>query len=340
MAKRPGQSGKRGSTRLRLTASGGRQPHVEALSVVLQPTPGRDGTALDLMRRVKLTGWRLSPVLEDASEVELLPPPRGVSVARAWDLTHALRDQPEVAEADPMFRYLVPENAAPRARKASGSGGKDDPATDTDFEWSLRKANVLEAWRLFGAQLPGAGVQVGHPDTGYTLHPELAEPSRLLIGAGFDFDDDDPDPSDDLDSGFLDNPGHGTGTGSVILSGVGSATGGTGPFVSGVAPHAQLIPIRTTESVVLISMRGLRRAIDHAATHGAHVVSISLGGPFPGSGTERASAARWMSERSSSPPQETKSASWSFQRHSRTSSRSPRATSAISLGRDRAMARR
>ena len=51
--------------------------------------------------------------------------------------------------------------------------------------------------------------------------------------------------------------------------------------MSGVAPHALLIPIRTTESVVLFSMRGLRQAVDHAATHGAHVVSISLGGPVP-----------------------------------------------------------
>ena len=49
-----------------------------------------------------------------------------------------------------------------------------------------------------------------------------------------------------------------------------------------------LIPIRTTESVVLFSMRSLRRAIDHAATQGAQVVSISLGGPFPDLGTRRA----------------------------------------------------
>lgn len=286
MAKKPGRK-----TLARLTIrAGGRQPEVEALSVVLQPTPGRDATALarDLMRRVKLRGWKLSPVLEDGTEVELLPPPRGVTVARAWELAHALRDQPEVAEAGPMFRYLAPENAPRRSVRAFGGTGTDDPATNTDFEWSLRKANVLEAWRLFGARPPGAGVQVGHPDTGYTLHPELAEPSRLLIAEGFDFDDDDPDPHDDLNDGFLDNPGHGTGTGSVILSGVGPATGGASPFVSGVAPHAQLIPIRTTESVVLISMRGLRQAIDHATTHGAEVISISLGGPLPGVGTERA----------------------------------------------------
>ena len=220
----------------------------------------------------------------------MLPPARTVSVGRAWDLTYAFRDQPEVVYAAPMFRYLVPENAPGRARKQSGRGSTDDPATDTDYEWSLVKANVLEAWRLFGARPPGAGVQVGHPDTGYTLHPELAEPARLLVGKGYDYDDDDSDPVDDLTDDVLDNPGHGTGTGSVILSGVGPATGVTGPFVSGVAPHAMLIPIRTTESVVLFSMRGLRQALDHATTHGAQVVSISLGGPFPGFGTERAIA--------------------------------------------------
>ena len=269
-----------------------RRPKLEALSVVLAQTPGWDPAALArlLIRRIGLAGWRVESVIADGTEIELVPPARGVSVKRAWDLTYALRDQPEVAHAAPMFQYLVPENRADRSRKAAGHGGTHDPATNTDYEWSLAKTRVLDAWRLFGARRPGAGVHVGHPDTGYTLHPELAEPSRLLVGEGYDYDDDDPDPLDDLTAGFLDNPGHGTGTGSVILSGVGSATGGSGPFVSGAAPHASLIPIRTTESVVLFSMRGLRQAVDHATTHGAQVVSISLGGPLPGFGTERAIA--------------------------------------------------
>ena len=158
MAKKSGRK-----TLARLTiGTGGRKPEVEALSVVLQPTPGRDAMALarDIMRRARLTGWKLSPVLEDGTEVEFLPPRRGVTVARAWEKTHALRDQPEVADADPMFRYLAPENAPRRSVKTSGGKGTDDSATNTDFEWSLRKANVLEAWRLFGAQPPGAGVQV------------------------------------------------------------------------------------------------------------------------------------------------------------------------------------
>src|SRR5688572_13012402 len=129
------KSGRKTLARLAI-GTGGRQPEVEALSLVLQPTPGRDATALgrDVMRRLKLAGWKLSPVLEDGTEVELLPPPRGVSVARAWELTYAARDQPEVAAADPMFRYLAPENAPRRGIKKSGAGSTDDPATNTDFE--------------------------------------------------------------------------------------------------------------------------------------------------------------------------------------------------------------
>jgi serine protease len=230
----------------------------------------------------------VEPVVDDGTEVEIVPPTNRIGTTRVWDLTYSLRDQPEVVHAEPLFRYLTPENAAGVHKASSSAGGRDDPATDTEYDWSLRKANVLEAWPLFGARPPGAGVQVGHPDTGYTLHPELADASRLLVSAGYDFQDDDSDPSDDMDDRFLDNPSHGTGTGSVILSGVGAASGGAGPFVSGAAPYASLIPIRTTESVVLFSMRGMRRAIDHATMHGAHVVSISLGGPFAGFGTRRA----------------------------------------------------
>ena len=269
---------------------GDRQPVLEALSVVIQPPPGRDALALarQLARKVKLTGWRVEPVVDAGTEVEFVPPSRRMSAGRAWDLTYALRDQPEVVHAQPLFRYLVPENAEPTVRKASASSSADDPATATEFDWSLRKANVLAAWPLFGGRLPGAGVVVGHPDTGYTLHPELADPSRLLINAGFDFDDDDSDATDDLNDGFLDNPSHGTGTGSVILSGVGAAGGGSGPFVSGAAPNASLIPIRTTETVVLFSMRSLRKAIDHATVQGAHVISMSLGGPLPDLALRRA----------------------------------------------------
>ncbi|MGH7264584.1 MAG: S8 family peptidase, partial [Candidatus Rokuibacteriota bacterium] len=255
---------------------------------------------LDVVERVAakagLERWRIEPVAAGPprrAEFELLPPRRGRTPApgAAWDATYRLRDQPGVVDAEPLFRYEVPDMYRPATRRAGGGGGHH-PATTNHYEWSVDKARVIQAWQLFGAREPGAGVTVGHPDTGYTPHPELADPARLLASQGYDYDDDDPDATDDLESGFLDHPGHGTGTGSVIASNRGPAPGDTGPaFVSGVAPHASLIPIRATESVVLLSMRALRHAIDHAVAKGAHVISISLGGPLP-SATLRAAIRR------------------------------------------------
>jgi subtilisin family serine protease len=50
------------------------------------------------------------------------------------------------------------------------------------------------------------------------------------------------------------------------------------PFVSGVAPRAELVPIRTSPTVVLLSMRNLIRAIEYAIEQKFHVLSISMGG--------------------------------------------------------------
>jgi serine protease len=288
MAKRKRSAARRRPSPKSVLASG-RQPEFEALTTVINVPPTKDARAVirDLANRVGLGRAHLEAVTADGSEWEIEPRAR-IAVGRAWDLAAALRAQPEVVHAEPMFRYLVPENVVRPAPRAAAGVATHDPATDNEFDWSLRKANVLDAWPLFGARPPGAGIRVGHPDTGYTPHPELADPGRLLITEGWDFDDDDANPIDDLNADFLDNPSHGTGTGSVILSGVGPAAAGPGPFVSGAAPHALLIPIRTTETVVLFSMRNLRRALDHATTHGVHVVSISLGGPFPGFGTSTA----------------------------------------------------
>jgi serine protease len=262
-----------------------RKPRLEAIALVILvlPTESPLRAVGRVAARARLSGWRVESVSEGQGEFELVPPRRGriPSPGTAWDITYRLRDQPEVVHAEPLFAYEVPDLYRRPVRRAAADDG-DLPATAGNFEWSLEKANVILAWSLFGSRPPGAGVTVGHPDTGFTPHPELAEAGRLLIGQGFDFDDDDPNALDDLDDGFLDNPGHGTGTGSVIVSNRGAAVGNNSPeFVSGVAPFASLIPIRTTESVALFSMRGLRRAIDHAVAKGAQVISISLGGPLP-----------------------------------------------------------
>jgi thermitase len=230
--------------------------------------------------------WELRALNSRTGEFEARLPrgARSLSVAAAWDASYRLRGEARVIYAEPLFEVPNDEQfAAPippgRLRRSSG-GGDNDPGTERDYEWSLSNSNVLEAWTLFGSRPRGGGIVVGHPDTGYTDHPEIAGP-RLRIDDGYDFEDDDADPRDPLVGGVLRHPGHGTGTSSVIFSARGFPAGAGGPeFVSGSAPGASLIPIRTTKSVVLLSMSRLTRAIYYAVEQGAHVISISLGGPF------------------------------------------------------------
>lgn len=116
-----------------------------------------------------------------------------------------------------------------------------------DAEWSLKQTHVLDAWARFfpGSSSPGEEIIIGHPDTGYRRHPEIIE--NLLIGQGYDFVDNDPDAEDELRHGPLLNPGHGTGTASVIVSPKGPPRGSNSRVhaVTGIAPGAKLIPIRT-----------------------------------------------------------------------------------------------
>ena len=229
--------------------------------------------------------WRIVPLDERKGEFEALPiakrGTRRLTSAAAWTRAYRLRDQPEVVYAEPLFAVPdAPQRIRPPQPKSSSSGfGPDDPRTANDCEWSLKKMFVRDAWNLFAGAQPGSAIRVGHPDTGYTRHPEIFGP-RLRPELGIDFEDEDSDATDTLNDGWLDNPGHGTGTSSVIMSGAGSPDGGvTTAFVSGVAPFASLVPIRTTSSVILWSMRNLVRAIRHAIDNGCHVISISLGGP-------------------------------------------------------------
>jgi len=265
-------------------------PQFESLAFQVDVRRGqKPGSVARAALRRALPGraWVLEPLNPRTAEFEARLPKgsRTLSVPAAWDASYQLRQDPVVIYAEPLFELPTDEQhetPAPRARRALGAGGgDDDPGTENDFEWSLKTLKVPQAWALFGPRTPGAGIVVGHPDTGYTPHPEIAGP-RLRIGDGYDFEDDRQDPRDTLADGLLRNPGHGTSTSSLIISDTGVPAGSAGPeFVSGAAPGAALIPIRTTKSVVLWSMRRLTRAILHAVENGAHVISISLGGPAP-----------------------------------------------------------
>ena len=121
MAKRKRSAARRRRQTPKSVLASGRQPEFEAMTTVIDVPPTKNARAVvgDLAKRIGLGRADLEPVTADGSEWEIVPRAR-LAPGRAWDLAAALRAQPEVVHAEPMFRSLVPENIvrpAPRAGK-------------------------------------------------------------------------------------------------------------------------------------------------------------------------------------------------------------------------------
>ena len=142
----------------------------------------------------------------------------------------------------------------------------DDPAPEPKT-WALEKAGVLKAW----AKSPGKGkgIIVAQPDTGIAKHVELDD-TTIDLTKTLNLVEGGTKPTDPLKPS-MSNPGHGTGTGSVVASGEGGQ-------MKGAAPKATLVPIRCINDVKIFNAAPVAKAIDHAVKVGAHVVSMSLGG--------------------------------------------------------------
>jgi hypothetical protein len=139
--------------------------------------------------------------------------------------------------------------------------------TSVDRDWAVKSIRAPQAW----ARSRGAGVLVVQPDTGVARHQELNQ--ALDVTKAFNVLDGTADPSDPLQS-TMQNPGHGTSTASVVAS---RAAGG----VFGSAPGAKVAPVRCVNSVVLgLDPTPVAKAILHAVSVDADVISMSLGGGF------------------------------------------------------------
>lgn len=171
-----------------------------------------------------------------------------------------------------------------------------DALAPDDRAWHLRSMRVPQAWSLSpppGGNRFGRGSVVGHIDTGWAAHDDVAV-ANVRLDLGWDFIDEDADPHDPFEPGsFLGgptSPGHGTATSSVIISqGDGSEALPDPAQIElwGVAPGATLVPIRAIRFVFFLFDSDVARAIKFAADQGCHVISMSLGG-VPTTGLEAA----------------------------------------------------
>jgi subtilisin family serine protease len=214
-------------------------------------------------------------------------PDKGVELDKqtAWQRAYELGKQPHLVDVEPSFVFLTSNLDALdqlNSKRKSSAGRSHDLPQSRDPNWCSEKMNLPGAWALS----TGSGVRIGHPDTGWLSHPEIRSQARggpVNLDLDYDFLKDDDDAGAEMrdDDWLPGGPNHGTATASVIASPPGPQRAGAEEYVVGPAPGAEVVPLRVSNSVIHLSMRRVRKAIEYAAANGCHVVSMSLGGPLP-----------------------------------------------------------
>jgi thermitase len=142
-----------------------------------------------------------------------------------------------------------------------GGPATGDPLSPS--QWGLAQIAAPAAWQL-GAR--GGGATVAVLDTGVDLsHPDL----NGKVGGGTDFV-----KSGDQCPGPQDEHGHGTHVAGIVAALTGNGTG-----VAGVAPDAQILPVRVLDASGTEPEEGVvYEGIRWAADNGADVINLSLAG--------------------------------------------------------------
>jgi thermitase len=137
-------------------------------------------------------------------------------------------------------------------------------------QWALPAIGAPSAWAQMPADAPKVTVAV--VDSGICAsHPDLS--GRLTDG--WDFIESDSVPQDDF--------GHGCSVSGVIAANLNNGIG-----IAGVAPNAQIMPLRVLNASGVGSYSNVAAAIVYAADNGAQVINLSLGGSNPSSALENA----------------------------------------------------
>lgn len=119
--------------------------------------------------------------------------------------------------------------------------------------------------------------RIAHIDTGYDP-THNARPENILTSLERNFVDGDGNPNSSQDPnvrGLFDNSGHGTGTSGILA---GRQVPQLGGAYLGGCPHADILPLRIANSVVMFFTSNFAKAIQYAIQNGCDVMSISMGG--------------------------------------------------------------
>lgn len=188
--------------------------------------------------------------------------PDAVTVSQALDTYYA---DPRVQSAAPLMLYQTSDDPATGSAAPSLDTATNDP--DIFKQWWLEKIHAPEAWSLTTGDIE---VVTAVLDTGVDYHhPDL---EGQIINAP-DFGDNDEDS--------LDEGGHGTHVAGIIAAKNGNGTGG-----SGLAPGTRVMAVKVFKPFYQDNQYvgfyaddlDIARGIYYAATHGAKIINMSLGG--------------------------------------------------------------
>lgn len=187
-----------------------------------------------------------------------------VAKINTWDrerILTALRANPQVEAAEPQFIYRLYQAPTP----ATNRFVPNDP--EYRRQWHLTMIGMEEAW----AKTKGKGAIVAVIDSGVGtmtasgwIHGQDFNQTQFV--KGYNFADNKDDSNDDN--------GHGT-----HVTGTIAESTNNGILGAGVAPEAQIMPLRVADSEGRLRMSAVADALRFAADHKANVANMSLGGP-------------------------------------------------------------
>ena len=186
------------------------------------------------------------------------------------DLVQSYPDVNERNKGDQPFALGTDCNPTPQRTE----GGR---ATGPGFGWHLQDAFSQLGAARDAVAFADPRTRIAHIDTGYDK-THSARPENILTDLEHNFVDGDGNPNSSQDPNrraMFDNSGHGTGTSGILAGRQVAAFGGN--YLGG-APHAEILPIRIANSVVMFYTSNFAKAIRYAIEQRCDVVSISLGG--------------------------------------------------------------
>ena len=239
------------------------------------------------------SGWIATPTEAGGFTFKIQHPDEILSVPQAWEMAHQLEEDAAIELAEPSIEWVPAPveigGTAPDLAAIASFGGETPLACSGSKTWSSDTINIISAWSLSTpGREKGAGVKVGHLDTGLTSHRDmpLENNPHILLGQGANIYDPKHKtvgnrPLDPMDSGLDDylrtqfkaQDGHGTQTLSVLLCQSGE--------IRGTAPLAKVVPFRISPTVVNFNTERIAEGIRRAHAAGCDVITMSMGGPEP-----------------------------------------------------------